>query len=401
MSILKGKKILLGITGSIAAYKIPMLIRLIVKAEAEVKVVVSKGAEQFVTKEVLAVLSNKEVVSGFYSADGLWESHVHWGLWADLYLIAPASANTLSKLANGLCDNQLTAIYLSARCPVMVSPAMDLDMFKNFAVQNNISTLAKNGVQIIQPENGPLASGLVGEGRMPEPESLFQIIQSYFESHAPLKNKTVLITSGATIEHIDPVRYITNHSTGKMGAAIAEVAAGMGAKVIYVHGLHAIKTQHTHIQNIEVQSAAQMYEAVHAHFKQVDIAIMAAAVADYKPKLEAKEKIKKKADDMQIDLVKTQDILFSLGQIKQAHQILVGFALETENQLENAKSKLQNKKADIIVLNTTKIKGAAFGHDTNQITLLDRNNKITEFELKSKQEVAEDIINYIISHFLK
>jgi phosphopantothenoylcysteine decarboxylase / phosphopantothenate---cysteine ligase len=401
MSILNGKKILLGITGSIAAYKIPMLIRLLVKEAAEVKVIITKGAEQFVTKELLAVLSNHPVVTGFYSADGMWDNHVHWGMWADVFLIAPASANTISKLANGQCDNQLTAIYLSARCPVMVSPAMDLDMYKNFAVQKNIQTLETNGVQIIQPESGPLASGLIGEGRMPEPESLLKNLLFFFEKNAPLKNKTVIITSGATIEHIDPVRYITNHSTGKMGAAIAEVCADMGAQVIYVHGQNAVKIQHSNIKNVSVQSAQDMYEAVHKDFAHADIAIMAAAVADYKPKEIAVEKIKKKLEDLQIDLIKTSDILFSLGQIKKETQTLVGFALETENQLANAQIKLKNKKADIIVLNTTKVAGAAFGHDTNQITLLDKNNKIVEFELKSKAEVAKDIINYIILHFLK
>ncbi len=401
MSILKGKKIVLGITGSIAAYKIPLLIRLLIKEEAEVKVIVTKGAEQFVTKELLAVLSNNPVISGFYSADGMWDNHVHWGLWADVFLVAPASANTISKLANGYCDNQLTAIYLSARCPVMVSPAMDLDMYKHFAVQNNIQNLERNGVQMIQPESGPLASGLVGEGRMPEPETLLQILISFFEKNAPLKNKTVLITSGASIEAIDPVRYITNHSTGKMGAALAETCANLGAKVIYIHGLHAVKTQHRNIQNITVQSAQDMYDKVHEHFESTDIAIMAAAVADYRPKEVAVEKIKKHTEDLQIDLVKTKDILFSLGQIKKAHQVLVGFALETENQLDNAKGKLEKKNADVIVLNTTKVEGAGFGYDTNQIIILDKNNNMQEFELKSKQEVAKDIVQYLITNFMK
>lgn len=399
MSILSGKNILLGITGGIAAYKTAWLVRLLVKSGANVKVVMTPAAKDFITPLTLSTLSKHPVHSSFTNEDdenAVWNNHVDLGLWADLFVIAPATANTLSKMANGVCDNLLMATYLSAKCPVYFAPAMDLDMYKHESTLRSFKILKNYGNTMIPAESGELASGLVGEGRMAEPEAIVSYIENDILGKLPLRGKKVLITAGPTYEAIDPVRFIGNHSSGKMGFEIAKAAANLGAKVVLVSGPTHQKASHSLIEVIPVTSAQEMYEAVHQYFEAVGVAILSAAVADFTPKEVAQQKIKKKTDTLTLELTKTKDILASLGEIKK-HQYLVGFALETDNELENAKGKLKKKNLNLIVLNSLNDKGAGFQGDTNKVTFIDHKDQITEFELKSKAEVAVDLMNKIIS----
>lgn len=401
MSVLSGKKILLGISGGIAAYKTASLVRLFIKAGAHVQVIMTPASKDFVTPLTLSTLSKNPVHSSFFNQDEkeeLWNNHVELGLWADLMLVAPATANTLSKMANGNCDNLLLATYLSAKCPVYVAPAMDLDMYKHPSTIASFTTLQQFGNIIIPAESGELASGLSGEGRMAEPENIVSFLEADLESKLPLKGKKILITAGPTYEAIDPVRFIGNHSSGKMGFDIAICAANLGASVVLVTGPTHFKVNHSLINVVNVISAQQMYEACHQYFDTVDVAIAAAAVADYKPKNVAVQKIKKAADNFVIELEKTKDILLSLGEIKK-NQFLIGFALETENEIENAKGKIQKKNLDLIVLNSLQDEGAGFGKSTNKVTFIDKNFKIEPMELKSKELVANDILNKVITHF--
>lgn len=395
--MLEGKKIILGVSGSIAAYKAAFFVRLLVKEGAEVKVIMTHAAKDFITPTTLATLSKNPALSEFTKNDsGEWNNHVDLGLWADAMIVAPASANTLGKMANGLCDNLLLATYLSARCPVFFAPAMDLDMYQHPSVLNNIEKLKSFGNQLIEAEHGELASGLVGTGRMAEPEHMVAILKDHFASSRPLAGKTILITAGPTYEAIDPVRFIGNHSTGKMGFALAEEAARQGAKVILVSGPTHLGTEHPNIQLIRVQSGKQMYEACIKANDTADVNILAAAVADYAPREVATQKIKKKSIEMSIDLIKTTDIAKELGVLKRKGQINVGFALETNSEIENAQEKIIKKNFDLIVLNSLRDKGAGFGHDTNKISIIDKENNILDFELKTKQEVAKDIINAVL-----
>jgi phosphopantothenoylcysteine decarboxylase/phosphopantothenate--cysteine ligase len=398
MSSLKDKNIVLGVCGSIAAYKIASLIRLLIKEEASVQVIMTPEATQFITPLTLSTLSKKPVLVDYYDPKtGEWNNHVHLGLNADLMLIAPASANTLAKMANGFCDNLLTATYLSAKCPVYFAPAMDLDMWKHPATQNNLSLLAKFGNIIIPPGNGELASGLVGEGRLAEPEEIVKFLQNHLNTAKPLAGKTALVTAGPTYEAIDPVRFIGNHSSGKMGYAIAEELHRLGAQVTLVSGPTHLEASEA-IKTIAVRSAQEMFDSCDTKFDGSDIIVMSAAVADYTPKEPAVEKIKKKAEDFTIELKKTTDILGTLGQRKSIKQTLVGFALETNNELAHAQDKLIRKNADFIVLNSMQDKGAGFGTDTNKITVLSRNSEIKNYDLKSKLEVAKDICQIIVEH---
>ncbi|PWJ57104.1 phosphopantothenoylcysteine decarboxylase/phosphopantothenate--cysteine ligase [Dyadobacter jejuensis] len=395
---LAGKKIVLGVTGSIAAYKSALLIRLLVKEGAEVQVIMTESAQEFITPLTLSTLSKKPVFTKFTEGPlGEWTNHVELGLWADLMLVAPATAKTLAGFANGYCNDLLTATYLSARCPVFVAPAMDLDMFAHPSTQHNLQKLASYGNRIIEPEEGELASGLVGSGRLAEPETIVAILKKHFSFNPVAFQKRVLITAGPTVEAIDPVRFISNRSTGKMGYAIAEAFAAAGAAVTVVSGPVSIELQDSTIRVLPVESAQQMYETIEGHFAQHDLIIFAAAVADYTPKTVAEQKIKKKTKDMQIDLVKTVDIAAAMGQKKQPHQLTIGFALETENELDNALRKLESKAFDYIVLNSLNDPGAGFTHDTNKITVIDKNKTISRFDLKSKTEVAGDILNLVLS----
>ncbi|RSK38287.1 bifunctional phosphopantothenoylcysteine decarboxylase/phosphopantothenate--cysteine ligase CoaBC [Mangrovimonas spongiae] len=399
MSILSGKNILLGISAGIAAYKTATLVRLFIKAGANVKVVLTPSAKDFVTPLTLSTLSKNPVHSSFTNEDDdndTWNNHVELGLWADFMVIAPATANTMSKMANGTCDNLLLATYLSAKCPVYFAPAMDLDMYKHASTKTSLNKLQDFGNILIPAESGELASGLVGEGRMAEPEHILSFIENDILGKLPLKEKTVLITAGPTYEAIDPVRFIGNHSSGKMGFEIAKAAANLGANVILITGPTNQSVTHNLIQVIPVISAQEMYQEAHKYFAKCDIAILSAAVSDYRPKHVANQKIKKNTDDLVLELVKNKDILASLGAIKQ-HQFLVGFALETNNELENAKQKLKKKNLNLIVLNSLNDKGAGFKSQTNKITLIDNKERISEFELKSKADVAVDILNEIIS----
>jgi phosphopantothenoylcysteine decarboxylase/phosphopantothenate--cysteine ligase len=392
-----GKNILLGITGGIAAYKIASLVRLLKKSGAYVKVVMTPDSKDFITPLTLSTLSENPVYSNFSNEKtGEWNSHVELGLWADIMIIAPATANTIAKMANGLCDNLLLATYLSAKCPVFVAPAMDLDMYKHPTTLSNLTKLESNGNIVIEAQEGELASGLIGKGRMEEPEEIIKKVNAYLKKELPLADKTVLITAGPTYEQIDPVRFIGNNSSGKMGFELAEKANKLGANVILISGPTKLSATAS-INNIKVVSAEEMYEAVHDNVKSVDIIIMAAAVADYAPKNQYESKIKKKDENLQIELKSTKDILASAGKIKTDKQILVGFALETNNEQANAKDKLVRKNLDFIVLNSLNDKGAGFGYDTNKISIIDKNNKIDEYELKSKSEVADDIFNKILS----
>lgn len=400
MSILREKKIVLGITGGIAAYKIPSLVRLFIKAGAQVKVIITPAAKEFVTPLTLATLSKNPVYSHFVDDDqsGVWNSHVDFGLWADLILIAPATANTMSKMASGSSDNLLLATYLSAKCPVYFAPAMDLDMFQHETTKASLATLASFGNIMIPAASGELASGLVGEGRMAEPEDIVEFIQKDVLKALPLFGKKVLITAGPTYEAIDPVRFVGNHSSGKMGFELAKVAAQFGAEVLLVAGPTHQIAQNSFIKTISVTSAQQMYDAVHKIFSSVDIAIFSAAVSDYKPKKSSTQKIKKTDKTFVLELEKTKDILESCGKIK-THQLLVGFALETNNELTHAKNKLKKKNLDLIVLNSLNDDGAGFGSDTNKVTIINKLEEIKPFELKPKNEVALDIFNEILNLF--
>lgn len=401
MAVLRGKKVLLGVSGGIAAYKTAHLVRLFIKAGAQVQVVMTPASKDFVTPLTLATLSKNPVYSTFLNedeGDASWNNHVELGLWADLLLIAPATANTLSKMANGNCDNLLIATYLSAKCPVYFAPAMDLDMYKHPSTLDSFLKLAKFGNTIIPAESGELASGLSGEGRMAEPENIITFLEQELASKLPLNNKKILITAGPTYEAIDPVRFIGNHSSGKMGFDIAQKAAESGAEVILVSGPTHQKISHPNVKVIPVVSAEEMYDTCHEYFNEVDVAIAAAAVADYRPKNKATQKIKKSDAAFVIEMEKTKDILASLGAIKK-NQFLIGFALETENEIEHAKQKIQKKNLDLIVLNSLNDLGAGFGHVTNKITFIDKNFNIEPMNLKSKEAVAQDIINKIIQHY--
>jgi phosphopantothenoylcysteine decarboxylase/phosphopantothenate--cysteine ligase len=395
--MLQNKKILLGVTGSIAAYKTAILTRLLVKAGAEVKVVMTAAAKDFVTPLSLSTLSKKPVLTDLSENDS-WANHVLLGRWADVMLIAPLSCNTLAKMATGLCDNLLMAVYLSATCPVVVAPAMDEDMWHHGTTQKNLEILHTSGNHIIPAEHGELASGLVGEGRMAEPETIINWLHDFFLHENELSGKKILITAGPTYEKIDPVRFIGNHSSGKMGVALAEEMKSRGGDVTLVLGPSGIKVNGG-IQVIHVTSAAEMLDACEKKFTNADITIMSAAVADYTPVKAASEKIKKTENDFAIALTKTTDILKTLGAQKTGNQVLVGFALETNNEKENAIQKLQSKNADMIVLNSLQDAGAGFGHDTNKITIFDKRGKAYPFDIKSKKEVAKDIVNTIIQQF--
>ena len=396
--MLSGKNILLGITGGIAAYKTTFLVRLLIKAGANVKVILTESAGSFVSPLTLATLAKNPVVSSFVKTENNstdWNNHVKMGLWADLMLVAPATANTLSKMANGTCDNLLLATYLSAKCPVFFAPAMDLDMYKHQSTKASFEKLESFGNIMIPATSGELASGLHGEGRMAEPEDIFAFVQDFLSKGLPLSGKKVLITAGPTYEAIDPVRFVGNHSTGLMGFELAEAAANLGAQVILVSGPSNLNVVNANIDLQRVVSADEMYEACHSVFDAIDVAICAAAVSDYRPKTVADQKIKKSDSELSIAFTKNKDILFSLGE-KKKNQFLVGFALETENEVENAKGKLKRKNLDAIVLNSLNDEGAGFGTKTNKIRFIDKNLEIKTFELKTKAEVASDIWNEII-----
>lgn len=398
MSIFGGKNILLGVTAGIAAYKTAGLVRLLIKRGAHVKVVMTPKAKEFVTPLTLSTLSKNPVHSSFTDKEddnAVWNNHVDLGLWADVFLIAPATANTLSKMVSGNSDNLLLATYLSAKCPVYFAPAMDLDMYKHESTKNSFKKLKSFGNVMIPAASGELASGLVGEGRMAEPEDILVFIENDILDKLPLKGQTLLLTAGPTYEAIDPVRFIGNHSSGKMGFEIAKAAAHLGAEVILITGPTHQEVIHSLIQTITVTSAEEMYNKVHKYFKEVDIAILSAAVADFKPKEIALKKIKKTSNTLVIELERTKDILASLGKIK-TNQYLVGFALETHNELENAKQKLQRKNLNLIVLNSLQDKGAGFKGDTNKVTFIDEDDNITAFSLKTKTEVAKDLLNEIV-----
>ena len=393
---LAGKKIIIGVSGSIAAYKSALLVRLLVKSGAEVQVIMTDAAKTFITPLTLATLSMRPAVSEFVKDQaGQWNNHVELGLWADALVIAPATAHTLAKCANGLCDDLLTATYLSARCPVWFAPAMDLDMYCHGSTLENISKLQRFGNQIIKSNFGELASGLVGDGRMAEPEQIVEVLENFLGVVPILANKNILITAGPTQEAIDPVRYISNHSSGKMGYAIAEAFAKAGANVTLVSGPTALPKP-VHVTVVGVKTAQEMFEATAKYFAQADVIIFAAAVADYAPAKVADQKIKKKEQTFAIELQKTTDIASALGAVKKPGQIIVGFALETENELVNAKEKLTRKHFDLIILNSMQDKGAGFAHDTNKITVIDKTGNVTDFALKSKTEVAQDIMNLVI-----
>lgn len=396
--MLNGKNILLGITGGIAAYKTTFLVRLLIKAGANVKIVLTESASSFVSPLTLATLSKNPVVTDFVKTENHttdWNNHVELGLWADLLLIAPATANTLSKMANGASDNLLMACYLSAKCHIFYAPAMDLDMYKHPTTKKSFEALESFGNIMIPATSGELASGLHGEGRMAEPEDIMDFIKNYLSLGLPLKNKRVLITAGPTYEAIDPVRFIGNHSSGLMGFELAKAAADLGAHVVLVSGPSKYSVENDSIDLIRIVSADEMYNESHRHYKDADIVICAAAVADYRPKVKAAQKIKKAEEEFQIELVKNRDILFSFGQEKQS-QYLVGFALETENEVQNAKAKLKRKNLDAIVLNSINDKGAGFGGNTNKVSFIDTNLEIKTFDLKTKAAVAKDILNEIV-----
>ncbi|HET7361510.1 MAG TPA: bifunctional phosphopantothenoylcysteine decarboxylase/phosphopantothenate--cysteine ligase CoaBC [Salinimicrobium sp.] len=399
MSILRGKNILLGITGGIAAYKTAFLVRFFIKAGARVKVVMTPAAKDFVSPLTLSTLSKNEVLSSFTREEDeneLWNNHVELGLWADLMLIAPATANTLSKMASGNADNFLLATYLSAKCPVYIAPAMDLDMYKHPTTKNNFDKLTSFGNVIIPAESGELASGLVGEGRMAEPEAILNFIETNINKSLPLRDKKILITAGPTYEPLDPVRFLGNHSSGIMGYELADAAIKLGAEVILISGPTHLQNPDPNIKIKKVQTAQQMFEAAQEHFPTVDIAIAAAAVSDYRPKITSEQKIKKENENLTLELERTPDILEHLGKNK-ANQILIGFALETENEQANALGKLQRKNLDFIVLNSLNNKGAGFRFETNEISIIFKNGTKKDFELKTKKEVATDILTELLS----
>ncbi len=393
--MLAGKKILLAVCGSIAAYKTAFFVRLLVKEGAQVQVIMTESAKTFISPLTLATLSKRPVYSDFIKDDtGQWTNHVELGMWADLMIIAPLSAHTLGKIAHGICDNLIMATYLSAKCPVMVSPAMDLDMYRHPTTIENLRRISNFGNIIIDAENGELASGLVGEGRMAEPETILSKVQTFFGETKDFTGKKILITSGPTHEAIDPVRYIGNHSTGKMGATIAQELANRGAHVLFVSGPVSHYPNHDQITVEKVKSAEEMLKAAQSHFAEMDIAVFAAAVADYRPATVADQKIKKSTEQLQIQLVSNPDIAKELGKQKNK-QFTVGFALETENETVNASKKLASKNFDLIVLNSLNNEGAGFAHDTNKVTIFDRENNAYDFELKEKAEVAKDLVNLI------
>ncbi|MFZ0471821.1 MAG: bifunctional phosphopantothenoylcysteine decarboxylase/phosphopantothenate--cysteine ligase CoaBC [Bacteroidales bacterium] len=400
--MLKGRKILLGVTGGIAAYKAATIIRLFVKEGAEVKVVMTPLAKEFITPLTLATLSKNPIIVDFFDPeDGRWNSHIDLGLWADAYLIAPATANTIGKMAAGIADNLLLTTYLSSRCPVFLAPAMDLDMLAHPATVRNMATLKSFGNHIIEPGTGELASGLDGKGRMAEPEVIVKEIKEFFSkkkiAELPLRGRNVFINAGPTVEPIDPVRYISNYSSGRMGIALADAAAAMGAKVTLVLGPSTLKPSNALVNTVAVMTAAEMTEASEEAFRECDIAILAAAVADFTPETISGTKIKRGGSEMVLRLKPTRDIAALLGSLKKKHQILVGFALETDDEVSNAISKLKRKNLDMIILNSLRDEGAGFGHETNRITIIDSNNNIDKFELKTKGEVASDILHKIIS----
>ncbi len=398
--MLRGKNILVGVTGSIAAYKSAILIRSLVKEGATVKVIMTPSAKDFISPLTLSTLSKNPANIDFFNSDtGEWKSHIDLGLWADLYIVAPATANSISKFANGICEDLLAAVYLSARCQVFIAPAMDLDMYQHQATIDNLETLLGYGNRIIAADHGELASGLAGEGRMAEPEQIVQIIAEFFNADQPLKGKKALVTAGPTYESIDPVRFIGNHSSGKMGFVIAEELANQGALVNLVSGPTHQTIHHPNIFRCDVNSAEEMFEESQKVFAESDIIVLAAAVADYKPIQKAVEKIKKNISQTEInlELTKTIDIAETLGKEKTSGQFIVGFALETENEQANAKDKILKKNFDLIVLNSLKDKGVGFGYDTNKVTIFNKAGEMKEFELKSKVEVAKDIVIEIIS----
>jgi len=398
MSSLKAKKILLGITGSIAAYKVATLVRLLIKVGAEVKVIMTESASEFITPLTISTLSKHKVFTDFSEADE-WANHVELGLWADIFLIAPCTAKTLSKMANGFADNMLIASYLSAKCPVIIAPAMDLDMWKHGSTMSNLQTIESYGNKIIPVGHGELASGLIGDGRMAEPEDIVKYLEDHFSITEDLNGQHVLITAGPTYEKIDPVRFVGNHSSGKMGIALAEECAQRGAKVSLVLGPSKLTPTIDLDKLIRVSTANDMYKACKKLYKSATIAIFAAAVADYTPVTTAKQKIKKKSGNLKIELQRTTDIAGELGKLKKAKQINVGFALETEKGVSNAQSKLKRKNFDMIVLNSLKDKGAGFKGDTNKVTIFTKSGEIIKYPLKSKKKVAKDIVNHIVDMF--
>lgn len=398
MTLLQQKKIILGVSGSIAAYKAAFLTRLLIKEGAEVQVIMTNASKEFITPLTLATLAKRPALSDFVKNDtGEWNNHVDLGLWADALVIAPATAHTLSKCANGLCDDLLTAVYLSARCAVFFAPAMDLDMYQHASTRANLAKLTNYGNYILDAEHGELASGLTGTGRMAEPEHIIVALKKYFAQIPAFKGKKILITAGPTQEAIDPVRYISNHSTGKMGYAIAQAFAQAGAEVTLVSGPTAQPTPDTSVKLIKVRSAQEMYEASHNEFSKADVIILSAAVADYTPTHPADRKIKKKESHFNIELTKTVDIAATLGQQKREGQIMVGFALETDNEFDNAIGKLKSKNLDLIVLNSLNDKGAGFAYDTNKITVIEASGTVHYFDLKSKTAVAQDILKLVAS----
>lgn len=393
--MLKDKHIILGITGSIAAYKAAYIIRALVKKGAEVQVVITPAGKEFITPITLSALSSNPVISDFFSnRDGSWHSHVDLGLWADAMLIAPATASTIGKMANGIADNMLVTTYLSCKAPVFIAPAMDLDMFAHPSTQQNLDRLRSFGNHIIEPAEGELASHLIGKGRMEEPDKIISVLEEYFASKTILQKKKIVITAGPTYEKIDPVRFIGNYSSGKMGFALAEACAEQGAEVTLIAGPVSLTTVHPKINRVDVESAEEMYQAAMKAFPEADAGILCAAVADYRPEVQADEKIKRESkEEMTLQLVPNKDIAASLGAIKREGQVLVGFALETNNETYNAVSKLERKNLDFIVLNSLRDAGAGFRCDTNKISIIDRQGEVVSYPLKSKQEVAADIVN--------
>ncbi len=398
---LRGKHIVLGITGSIAAYKSAIITRLLIKKGAEVQIVITPSGKEFITPVTLSALSGKPVISEFFATgDGTWHSHVDLGLWADLMVVAPATASTIGKMANGIADNMLITTYLSMRAPVFVAPAMDLDMYRHITTQRNLEILKSDGVRIIEPAEGELASHLEGKGRMEEPENIVAILEQFFALRNNLHKKKVLITAGPTYERIDPVRFIGNFSSGKMGFALAEECALRGAEVLLITGPTAQLVSHHGIRRIDVESAKDMYDATMKHFPQMDAAILSAAVADYRPEQKQDEKIKRnELESITLTLTANPDIAASLGEMKKTHQLIIGFALETNDEEANAIKKLEKKNLDFIVLNSLQDKGAGFGHDTNKVTILSRDGGKRSFDLKSKKEVAKDIIDTVFISF--
>ena len=398
---LKGKHIVLGITGSIAAYKSATLTRLLIKKGAEVQIVITPAGKEFITPVTLSALSGKPVISEFFaSGDGTWHSHVELGLWADLMIVAPATASTIGKMANGIADNMLITTYLSMKAPVFVAPAMDLDMYRHISTQRNIGMLRNDGVHIIDPGEGELASHLEGKGRMEEPEKIIAILEEFLDSRNDLAKKKILITAGPTYERIDPVRFISNFSSGKMGFALAEECASRGAEVLLITGPTALSLSHPNIRRVDVESAHEMYDAAIKTFPEMDAAILSAAVADYRPAQWTDEKIKRReGEEITITLTPNPDIAASLGKIRKPHQLIIGFALETSNEESNAGRKMEKKNFDFIVLNSLQDKGAGFGYDTNKVTILSRKGEKHSFELKTKKEVAKDIIDTAFTTF--